>query len=344
MNIISLLAVSMSITGAGFDSSRPAPLTGSKQVQEIKVEGKADSGKINIEIKHGTIGDILAEISKQTKLNFLSDAYSDEGRIPISLKNVSTKNAISIIAQLFQRDVVVVGNIFVFRSVKGAGRVAEELSHRSQYPCDWPDAGTITVDKSKSLNRPVVPILSLKASRISMTQAVQSVGKEVGWKVRVDPELGQRRFYAEMTDTTPGQFTEALTVLLQGNQQVTLTQTPEQKAADLKAAEEALDHRADREKESAKIRGDLEKLLSPEQFDKLAKGSEVPLSLKNLPPALRQRTEAYIKFLCDQKSSLLSCDLSRIGEFEIVFLPLAAAPGGSLGVNGFLQGGGQVGF
>lgn len=288
--------------------------------------------------------DLMLFLAREFNVSFLCDAFSDEGGVKISIKKLSLVEILPVVSSLFQRDVFDIDGIVVLSHVKGVGRVAEELRNRSLYPCEWPDAGKLTIAKKPVAKKQETRRYALRASRISFQSAATVMSKEFETRVRIDPELAQRRFHASITEATVGQIIEAMTVLLQASQQVTITQTPEQRRAAQKAIEEALDRRSSREKSSDKIRGELEKLLTPEQFEKLSRGMEVPLNIGTLPSGLRDRVQDYVRGTARENQALANLDFSRIRDFQIVFLPSSQAPTGVLGINGIRADGVPIHF
>jgi hypothetical protein len=309
--------------------------------QELEKEKNTKKKRADFEIKYNRGWGILESLSQEYGFDYIIDGYSDESGMPFSVRNASEENAVGLFSSLFQRDFVIIDGIYVFRHVKGAGRTLEELRHRSLYPCDWPISGKISVKKIPASQKLALPRVDMIADAITFALAAQAFSKELGWKIRIDPELAERRFFARIRQAAPSQIIEVMMVLLQGNQQVTISQSPEQKIADRKAAEDAMDQRSTRAKGSDKIRADLEKLLTPEQFAQLDKGTEVALSVKNLPAGLKTRVIDYIRSNTPSNSN---ADLSRMQEFEIVFLPLPMAPTGVFGVNGFTTEGIRLGY
>jgi hypothetical protein len=121
-----------------------------------------------------------------------------------------------------------------------------------------------------------------------------------------------------------------------------LLQSFEQREADQNVLDGLPPELQEEMKKSNRLRKELEKLLTEQQWQQLAEGKEVPLDVSRLPKSLQKLATDFMDFRINRQK--IGANLGNLSDWSIVFLPNAASPLGLLGINGRLNDGTRIRF
>ena len=350
LSFVTIMALSVFTTTAhGQESSKTSTETPS--APPVSTSAKPNSSDANIPItlklEYATIAKTTAELGKKYRLNIVTDAHPDDNAENISMDNVPLGEALRQIAQAYGREIHIVNRIIVFR-VPNWFMPKDNEGLLLGYTTRWTQEGSVEAQYPILANTRVQLPLKVSATNASLHQILRKFAEATDWTISVPPARRNDRLNATITGVTPGQFAEALTFLLNARQQITISQTPEQRDLEKKlAAAGEYDQKDEREKRSDVLRTELTPLLTKEQKDAIADGKEVALQISSLPESVQKDAISYVNYVCDQISqnnSDVSLARDRVKEFSVVFMPLFNAPGGAFGVNGFNADGGLINF
>ncbi len=279
-----------------------------------------------------SFSETLQAVSQEYNICIVTEAYAGEDVIiPESLwKGRSASEAIRAVATSRERDVFVIGGIYVLRHKRWAAIVVD--SSRSDYPLQWSDNGIIKISRLDKLTSDeyVLPALkvNIEAKGVASSRFASELRNLASWDVRVTPEISKRRLNIYASDASPSSVLGCVAFLLNAGPEIVLCSSKDQQAMEEDASLILPDAFKKRVKPSKKLRAELEKLLTQEQQQSLANGGYIALSIHSLPEGLRKSALDYIKLSASLNSGIVpALDLSRQDSFQIRFLP---AQSGSL--------------
>lgn len=332
----------------GTSTPQPSPVP-EKQAFE-KPEGRKK--KITVKIEGATLTEALEEISKQVKFNYVTDAYVNDTFVTnINIEEAPLEVVIPQLADIYGRNATLLNGVVVFRDSRWVSRNRLESNLIKAQTMGWKGEGSYQAsryngeglsesaavnfqqkaNKKKPLQFPAAQV-DIQAKRISIGKFLQRFTKTSGWTAGIEFELAERRISVGMNHVTPAQVIEAITYLVNAKQKLTIEQSEDQKLLDMAQ----LDHRLERQKLSDALTEKLLSQLSKEQKEALAMGKEVPISLKSLPPELRDLASDYIRQSAQGMNPPFNLDISKIGDSNVVFLP---PPSSCLGADAYLPDG-----
>lgn len=100
--------------------------------------------------------------------------------------------------------------------------------------------------------------LDVFASEVPAWRFAEVFSQKTGWTVKVEDSIRDVRLFAHWRDASPAQMLEALTVLLNSRQDVTISRSEAQKRKEEKQLEEAFDQRTWEEKASESLLPELD--------------------------------------------------------------------------------------
>ncbi len=286
----------------------------------------------------------------QTALKFLQEKYKfnyicdilpsdDIWKYPINIKEKTLNQSLQYLCLTFDRAMFNVNGILIFRghdwrkynTLNSVASLKEEM--QLQVDCPEPTK-TVLVSPAR--------FVQVTAFNCSLGKLTKEISARTQWKIYASDEIERRKVNIQTQMVSPGAIAEAISVLVNAQQTISIIKTKAQLESEV--AYEAELHLAPRELMSRELRPELEKLLTKEQKEKMLT-EEVPIKISTLKEPLKQKVIDYVKFLANRPNQSISIDFSKIASsFEIVFLPPNQAPGGALGVNGQLSDGMAVGF
>ncbi len=237
--------------------------------------------RISLNLQNATFPQICEALLAKTDLNLLAELHlAHEPFANLDIQNKPVSSALREIAEMFQREVIPVGNTTVLRTNRWAYRRWLDRQTVAQGYTRRPSAGKVEVKVQRSPAG--VMRVDVEANGVSVGRLVQSLAKQTGWVVRVERELQDVRVLARWKGASVSEVLEALTVLLNSAQEVAIGRSEEAKRQE----EEQLDQRTPDEKATEKLLPELLKLLTPEELAQYQRGERVELSSKRIPTEL----------------------------------------------------------
>lgn len=286
--------------------------------------------------------DVLAFLHETQGINYVCDILPGDKQwhFPVEITNKPLPEAIQYICRVFNRSMLNVNGVFVFR---GMHWFDYDTSVSIESLLSEPD---IKIERNQTVNPTEVEKLPARFIKASITntssgKAVRELSRVSLWKINVSTELERRKISLQTNFVSPAILGEAIATLFNAQTTIAIYKSNAQREEEKQLNEDK--HLTEREKMSRKLRPELEKLLTEEQKQK-SLSDEVSLKISSLSPSLQKKVIDYVKYLANRPNQSVNIDMGSIKDFEIVFLPPGNAPGGALGVNGQLGDGGTVGF
>lgn len=283
----------------------------------------------------------LKFLQEKYNINYICDILpgDDTWQYPVNIKEKTLKQSLEYLCRTFDRAMFNVNGVLVFRGHEwrkyNTSSAVISLKEEMQLQVNCPEPSkTVLVSPAR--------YVQVTAFNCSLGKLTKEISARSQWKIYTSDEIERRKVCIQTQMVSPGAIAEAISVLVNAQQTISIIKTKAQLESEV--AYEAELHLAPRELMSRELRPELEKLLTKEQKEKMLT-EEVPIKISSLKEPLKQKVIDYVKFLANRPNQSISIDFSKIASsFEIVFLPPSQAPGGALGVNGHMADGMAVGF
>lgn len=266
--------------------------------------------------------EILSQVSQRTKKTIITDLSQSDLDKSSSFR-VDSPDALQLTSLIWGKSLNYLDDITILRRTSWLVPDTETLSLReiniSSLRNDLSDSGTGETFRIHGVS-PVGYLLS-------------ALAKQSSWSITPDSSIASRLIGIYAERIRPAQVVEAVTFLFNTGTQGRLQQSSAQRDRELAAQQNLPPDLAKQARDSAKLRPELEKLLSPAQLAQLQSGQPVELSLRAMSPALRSAVNDYIRF--SAASVGLTLDPSKSAGLGIRFLPPDSSPLGILGCMGF---------
>ena len=327
-------------------------------------ETDPNSKKITLKLKNASLSDVVNILGETYGINVVADAYADDVRFNLDLPQVTRAEALQNIPKLYEREVRQVGNILVWRHKHWFRRPEQEKFSAAHYRLVWRTKGTVAIHMaprsttiisphaavptvlSSASNRNFEPSdfrVSITANQVSLRDLAAAFTAQTPWALRAESSLAPRRVSTHLTGVSGGQAIEALTILFNGREEVTIGLSDEDRKLAGELTDDWMKARGEREKLSDQLKASLLDHLNADQRNSLAQGNLVDVPLHGLPSALQQLGFQYIQVATDGVSSVagFAVDTSRMSEFSLQVRP---EPWLNINVIGFGPGGQRVGY
>jgi hypothetical protein len=224
---------------------------------------KQNEPMVSMGLQNARLSDAVELLGAKYKINIVADAYLDDHIVPsLSVKEVPLSATIKNIASLFRRDAIQVNGVIVLRHRQWYLRSQSEQEYARQFRANWNDDGIVSVERVDPLPSPGKPVKKTASTAKSGMEyptwlpprfnhasvknaALRSfMGKFAsctGWEVSYENRIATRRINAKLHHVTPGQTLEALSVLFNTTQRVSLVQGKELKQLEAALSETAMD-------------------------------------------------------------------------------------------------------
>lgn len=362
------MAVTLTVSAQGQGGSNSPGKTSTPSADQL----------VTIDMQKATLSDVVAELGQKYNVNIVTDAFIPDV-IPlggVKMINVPLRVAVPKLAQLFHRQMMVDNGIAIWRAQSWYSMARQDEYSMQHYHMKWKDAGYIIVQRldgtppSTKTGTTVGPspgataaklseisvasstggaeqnllparIISVEVSQASARDVASKLSTEVGWSVKVEQGLAERRVNTQVHNVTPSQMLGALTFLFNAAQTVAIGQTGAQHRQEDAAFAQRSDTRSAREKASDDLKRKLTSLLNEQQINSLQNGEPVVLAIGDLPPGLQQQAIQYAQTAADQlaKSGVAPDTLPDPNQVSNSSISVAPDPGQALGVRGVTAGG-----
>jgi type II secretory pathway component GspD/PulD (secretin) len=291
------------------------------RVQSASATPKIGDQPVSIDLPNARIAQVVEALGKAHRINVVADGYSDDARISVKMTDVPLRVAFPQLAGLYERQADIVNGVVVLRHRNWFQRPEQEKFSAKHYRLRWNDRGRIAVRPSAEVAHatpasaasanlgatPAVDSGSVPARAIDvevtaapLADVARQIAASTGWIVTLEPALRNRRLSASLHRVTPGQALEAITYLMNAQQEVRIAQSRAQKEQEAEMLAQYADQRPEWLKRSDALKQDLLTLLTPEQRAALDTDQTVSLAFNGLPAAVRGRAQDYINLLAVQ--------------------------------------------
>lgn len=344
---------------AQFSSHEPAH--SERQVEPI----------VSLELQNARLSDAVELLGTKYKINIMADAYLDDHIVPsLSVKEAPLSVTIAGIASLFRREAIITNGVIVLRHRQWYLRSQSEQEYARQFRADWKDNGIVSVDRIDPLPPSVKPVVSsntvrqdkenragfpawlpprlikVAAKDASLKSLLERFAACTGWEVSYDRRMATRRVTARLNQATPGQTLEAVSILLNTTQKVSLEQGKELKQLEAALASEIMDTRTELETMSDSLKPELMEMMTQEQKEAYMRGEIVEFPLETMSPEMRQRSLKYIQTalstLKPESRERLDPDETQLHRFRLRLTP--GIPNNSVIIIGVSRNGTRIGF
>jgi len=245
-----------------------------------------------------------------TDLNLLAELHLvHEPFATVRIQNKPVGDALLVVAALFQREVIPAGRTMVMRSPRWAYRRVLDRQTVEQGSMRWSPEGRLEV-KVQKLPAGMMR-LDVHAYGVSVSRLVQELTKQTGWGVQVEKHLQNLRVFARWRGASPSEILEALTVLLNGAQEVVIRRSEEAKRQEEEQIAQMQDRRPPHEKGTETLLPELLKLLTPEELAQYERGERVEISTKRIPTELFPQVMEYAAGYLHWLRSLISSEEAK---------------------------------
>lgn len=307
--------------------------------------------RFTIQLNRATVTDAIRELAAKSGLNVYTDVYrNDPSPAPLVLEAVTTHEAIARICQQYQRTAFVFGTTVVLRDYRWYLRVSQErFAIREWGPnwLNWKGAGKAIVSPASDQvatgkdHRVSARLVRAVFETTSVSSALAALARESGWIMAVSPDLANRRLSGFVHNALPSGIVEAITLLVNGGQRVSIAQTKEQREDEAELLAEYAEQKSEDQKASDRLLGELTESLSREQRAAIARGEEVAIPFDSLPANLKQKANDYIDLAARTRAGGFQLDNGRSGEFQLQIKP---PPNTLIGVGAYLSNGTRIFF
>ena len=275
-----------------------------KLTLSVASQQQKEALKISLSKSEMALPEILKELNQKYNLNFIFDVYTSE-IFPrgIKIESLTIPQAMQLIASVYNRKIIFINGIYILRSPNWAkqAQYQEEIAtgkRPAQAIDQWPDAGSVTVERHDAPENLDLPLpakdISVRAERVSATRFMSELMAKSLWRVRTDPSIKDRRFSVFVSHVAPGILIEDIGYLLNAGPEITLRPTPLNLALLEDEQSELPEDWRKRKRLSDKIKGDLEKLLTPADKERIAQGDFAAIPVNKMPKELQGRVLDYL--------------------------------------------------
>jgi hypothetical protein len=318
--------------------------------QESPKETSADK-KVTARFTNSNIYDVISYLNREHNLNIILDMYAPGQVYPLFLdwKDVSVQEAIRTLAKALKREVHIIGTIFILRQQQWAVAIRQDKDPEVMKLFPWKNEGMIQVQRHPDQLTPIdkrfpstefaewmrttyqtpAQRISIRINTAKAGDIVSELASTSFWKIRISPEVKNRRLTAAITNVNPAELLAAMAFLLNAGPEVALIPSDAQNAA----FSDAADDRMPWDKASDKLRPEIMKLLTNEEKQALQNGEKVEVSVERMPKELQTMVRDYVKMNAQiMLKDVGEIDYARWREVKITFLPPRQSPNGSLGI------------
>ena len=277
-----------------------------------------------------TLPQTLSRFHDKFKKSVVCDAYAGGSGIleDSNWINLPADQAIRYIAAKFQRQLFVVGDVYVLRATKRAELLAPEQDESNPFQWTVAEKITIKIDPKKSVQETATrydlpeQILDVSGEPVSCGKFASEMGKVAHWNVRVAPEIARRRMFIFADDVSTSTLIGSVALAMNAGPEVVLRPSESQLALEKDKSIGLPEDMRKRLKASDELRKDLEKLLTKDQKIALSNGEFVEINIDSLSPGLRARALEYIKLSASLMSEYVpEPDMAHANLFQVRFRP-----------------------
>ena len=277
-----------------------------------------------------TYSQVLIFIANTYKVNIVSDSMPNDdtnATIADSVWRGDTADAsLRGIAKWRSRNVVLRDGIYILSHMRKAAMY-------KQFPPNVLSAlpsGTLTVRRRGDTDGEVsllpARLVSVKATAVPCAKLASTLRTEAAINVRAVPGISARKVNVYATDVSPITLLGCVAEALNAGPEIVLAPSPEQIADENLDSLGLPDEFKKRIDPSNKLRAEVEKLLTKEQRDEIAKGEVVEISLGSLPESLQKQARDYVALATKLNTDLIPHpDSSQWQQFQLRFKPQSDA-------------------